>query len=170
VTANSNALANLAIAQTGATPPLCTIDGIVTWKGAGNGMNLSSASNVRVRNSVSTQNAQSVVQITANSFNLPTGIDLGNDPLGRNILQAASGNANKSAGICMGNFLNANVTLVAKGNYLNGKDCVVVSAPKTAVNSTRVGCANAVDVAAVLAPGNTQQTNVKVTLDNCQSF
>ncbi len=133
-------------------------------------MNLLAGSNVRVRNSVSTQNAASGVLISPSGFSTIATIDLGTDALGRNILQAASGNANKSAGICMGNFANFNLTLLAKGNYFNGKDCVVVSAPKTAVNSTRTGCASAVDVAAELGFGNTPQTNVKVVLDNCVSF
>jgi hypothetical protein len=177
VTANENELANLAISQSGGNRPFNMINGLVTWKSKGNGMNLASGSSVGVRNSVSVNNAASGVRISA-SFNgnitgAPGGpvINLGPDALGKNIFQTPS-SGNKAAGICVdGNFNNTNQTLSAKANYFLNRDCSAAATnPPIQLNTSRDGCANGIDVGIERTLTNQQQPNVKVVLDNCQSL
>ncbi len=174
VTANSNTLANLAIAQSGNARPQNQINGLVTWGGKGNGMNFASGSNVGVRNCVSVKNASSGVRITA-SFNgaitaAGASINLGPDGLGKNIFQTPT-NGNAAAGICIGSFLNQAQTLSARANYFATKDCSAPAVvPAITVTSSLNGCTGGIDVGIERTATNQQQTNIRVALDNCQSL
>lgn len=176
ITINANSLANVVVAQSGNTRPLCRFDGVVVRGSLSNGFDLASGSNVGVKNSVVVKNAASGVRITnsgnANITSTSASINLGPDSLGKNILQVNGANANAHAGICIdGRFFNVAQALQARANYFRSSDC---SAPPTApalqVQSSLNGCAGGIDVGLELTPANAQQTNIRVVLNNCQSL
>lgn len=164
ITANQNRLASLAMASQGANLPLSVVNGLVTWRAQGNGMNLAAGSNVAVRNSVSAGNMSNGVMISANGANGITGINLGDAPLGLNVLQGNAG-----AGLCLGNFFNFNLTLLAKGNRFGPRSCEVATMPITVLNTGRAGCTGGLDVG-VETSFNNPQPNVRATLDACQNL
>jgi hypothetical protein len=168
ITANSNRRANFAISG-GNTAAPSNIDGLVTWGGVGNGMNIGSGSNVVVRNSVSVKNANAGVIITPSLAGTLANINLGNATTpGNNVFQAPM-NGNTGAGICLGNFFNTMQSLSARGNHFANKSCAALTAPATQVTGSRMGCTGGVDVGIEPSFGN-PQANVTVDLAACANF
>ncbi len=165
VTANQNRLANLAMQPQGTNVPLSVINGLVAWRAQGNGMNLAAGSNVAIRNCVSAGNMSNGVMISPNGTNAIATINLGDAPLGLNVFRGNAG-----AGICLGNFFNLNLTLLAKGNRFGPRSCEVLTAPITVLNASRVGCTGGLDVGVEVTFNNNPQPNVRATLEACQNL
>jgi hypothetical protein len=168
ITASQNQLANFAFSSNNGMASV--IDGLVTTRGAGNGFNLAASSTVTLRNCVSVQNAQSGVQISPSGAGNFSGINLGNATApGQNVFQSTA-HPNTRSGICVGNFLNFNLTLQARGNHFAAsKSCVVATTPVTSLTTSRAGCMGASDVG-IETSFNNPQTNVGVSLEACQNL
>ncbi len=134
VTTNGNTAAGIWIEQTpGATLPLNTISGLVSWANQGNGIRIVAGSAVQLRNSIVLANAANGVLVSTNTTATPPSddtskIDLGTTTgpsYGKNTLQASLGsNPNSGAGICLQLTRNAGSVLNAAGNIFAGPvDC-----------------------------------------------
>ncbi|HEY5091618.1 MAG TPA: hypothetical protein VIK30_16680, partial [Polyangia bacterium] len=166
VVANGNFFAGLRVFEAPGTAGLSSVNGLVTWTNAQNGLRLSGGSKIKIRNGVFLDNGLNGVYIafydgTAAGNDL-SGIDLGNagDP-GRNQLQAALGSGPNLAGLCIGMAAGqGTLTLGAEGNIFSGPtDC-------TGSNATIVRspvCGGDVDLGVVAAAG----TGVTVDLATC---
>jgi hypothetical protein len=138
------------IFQTGATPPLNKLTGVVGWANVGNaGLVAAGGSNVQVRSSYFLSNNTAGVLVPANAGNTDVSkIDLGTlaSP-GKNTLQASLGSSpNLGGGICMLVPAGAMESLTAMGNIFSGpRDCSGTT--PGAVTGGRVACNNHVDIA-----------------------
>lgn len=172
ITANENQAANFAMAGS-TTAMQSDINGLVTWGGQGNGMNVAAGSNVMIRNSVSVKNRNNGVLVNPGGIAAVTSINLGNATApGLNVFQAPV-NGNLGAGICVGNFANSAQTVEARGNSFANKSCAALTSPITQLTTTRAGCLSrdgGVDVGIELTFGNNPQPNVRVTLDACTNL
>jgi hypothetical protein len=149
IVANGNQQNGIVINQSGATPNLNLIAGVVAWANLGGyGISIVGGSNVRVRNSVflSNNNAGALLQPVGTNADVSK-IDLGTmaSP-GKNTFQASLGNGpNLGGGICMTFAANAGAQLDAMGNNFAGRDCSTAT-PGQITGGRNIACANRVDV------------------------
>ena len=136
VVANGNALAGLRIFEAPGNAAFSTVNGLVAWQNAQNGLRLYGGGKVKVRNSVFLANVLNGVYVTpyeaTSAGNDLSQLDLGTaaDP-GRNTMQAALGSMPNLAGLCLGMTpgLNMALTLSARGNIFAGPtDCATSTA------------------------------------------
>ena len=135
VTTNNNYAAGVWIEQTPGSPPLNSIDGLVSFANTnGAGMRIVAGSNVQLRNSALVGNQGNGVIVSAGAaaaasndismIDLGAGMDAGGT-FGRNTLQEPLGSGNNGgAGICLEVKVNSG-TLRAEGNIFGAVDCAV---------------------------------------------
>jgi hypothetical protein len=173
VVASSNSRTNIFIGQTpGMAPSLGTLDGVVAWNSTnGAGIEIVAGSKVKLRNSVSLDNATDGVLISTADATVAgesvSDIDLGAaGGFGHNVLQDTAGAAdhpNTGAGICVALDPNSGAqSLAAAGNLFAGPlDC---SKPTPGAGLKKAAtCANHVDEAIVPATG----TTATIVSSNC---
>jgi hypothetical protein len=167
VVASGNTFAGLRIFEAPGAAALSTVNGLVAWGNAQNGLRLYGGEKVKVRNSVFLANVLNGVYVT--SFDASAAgndlsqLDLGSvsDP-GRNVLQAAVGSMPDLAGLCVGMSPGRGLlTLSARGNLFSGPtDC---STSTMAIVRSAV-CGGFVDLGVVPQTG----TTVTVDVATCQ--
>ena len=173
VTANQNATAGLAIAQTPGAVPLNVVTGLTAWKTtAGPGIRVLGGSTLKLRASSALGNATDGVHVKsfvsgAVVTNDTTKIDLGAsaaaDP-GKNVLQAIAGQSpNAGVGICLelpagvGQIVNAyGNTLVTAASPPVSVDCST-TAGQIKKNTGNGACAGGVAIGVVGPAVNTNQ-------------
>jgi hypothetical protein len=123
VVAAHNSIDGIEIHQSGATPPLNAITGLLAENNVRDGARLYAGSNIIVRSSVLLGNVNGVDiepttggSATANNdvSNIDLGTNTGNSP-GLNILQDAT-TPNNGAGVCLNIATHSQQTLLAEGN------------------------------------------------------
>jgi hypothetical protein len=166
VVASGNSRSNIFISQTpGMVPSVGTIDGVVAWNSTnGAGIEIETGSQLKLRNSVSLDNATDGVLITTGDDTTAGealgGIDLGTaNSFGHNILQvtmtAAEDHSNPGAGICVQLDANSGTqSLAAAGNLFAGPlDCSKLTPGAGLKKGTM--CTGRLDEAIVAATGTT---------------
>jgi hypothetical protein len=149
VVANGNRN-GIEIAQTGATPPLNKLTGVVGWANTGvAGLVVAAGSNVQVRSSTFLSNNTAGIGVINNGAVIDVSkVDLGTAASpGKNTVQASLGSGpNLGGGICMALGVGTPQSLTAMGNIFTGaRDCSGTT--PGAVTGGRVACTNHVDVA-----------------------
>jgi len=165
VQANGNFFAGLGIFENPGAAAMSSVDGLVAWQNAQNGLRLYGGARVRVRNSVFLANTLNGIYVTSYdgtaAGNDLSQVDLGKAGApGRNYIQALFGANPDLAGLCVsmsGGM--GTLTLAAEGNLFAGPtDCTVSTAG--IVRSTV--CGGYVDLGVIPASGTT--VNVDVAL------
>ena len=128
VVASGNGFAGLRIFEAPGAAAVSTVNGLVGWQNAQNGLRLYGGGRVKVRNSVFLANVLNGVYVTGSD-----GTDAGNDlsqidlgsvsDAGRNVLQAAVGSMPDLAGLCVGMSTGRGLlTLVGARQRVRGPD------------------------------------------------
>jgi hypothetical protein len=163
VVANGNFFAGLRIFEAPGTAGASSVNGLVAWSNAQNGLRLYGGEKVKIRNGVYLDNGLNGVFITSYdgtaAGNDLSGIDLGKvGAPGRNQLQAALGSGPDLAGLCVGMATaQGALALSAEGNVFSGPtDCNGSNA--TLVHSAV--CGGDIDLGVVPAVGTTVTVDV----------
>jgi hypothetical protein len=163
VQANGNFFAGLGIFENPSAAAMSSIDGLVAWQNAQNGLRLYGGGKVRVRDSVFLANTLNGVYVTSYdgsaAGNDLSQIDLGKaGSQGRNYIQALFGANPDLAGLCVSMSSGmGSLTLAAEGNLFAGPtDCSVSSSGivRSAV------CGGYVDLGVIPATGTTVTVDV----------
>jgi hypothetical protein len=165
VQANGNFFAGLGIFENPGAAAMSSVDGLVAWQNAQNGLRLYGGARVRVRNSVFLANTLDGIYITSydgtTAGNDLSQIDLGTaGSPGRNYVQALFGSNPDLAGLCVSMSPGmGTLTLAAEGNLFAGPtDCTISSA---GIVRSSV-CGGYVDLGIIPAAGTT--VNVDLAL------